>query len=224
MEKMSSRVLVVEDNSELRRLLDQGLGEEGFEVELARDGREALMLAESGGPDLMVIDIGLPDSDGRDVCQALKSAGVEAPVLFLTAKDSGSDRVSGFSAGGDDYLTKPFVFAELVARLRVLAKRGSASGGQSAGDLRLDPVRHALTAGGENVELTPTEFRLAGALMSRPGEVVRRREMIAAAWPDGAIVHDNTVDVYVRRLRKKLTELESRTEIHTVHGVGYRLE
>jgi len=221
---MSSRVLVVEDNSELRRLLDQGLGEEGFEVELARDGREALMLAESGGPDLMVIDIGLPDSDGRDVCQALKSAGVEAPVLFLTAKDSGSDRVSGFSAGGDDYLTKPFVFAELVARLRVLAKRGSASGGQSAGDLRLDPVRHALTAGGENVELTPTEFRLAGALMSRPGEVVRRREMIAAAWPDGAIVHDNTVDVYVRRLRKKLTELESRTEIHTVHGVGYRLE
>lgn len=221
---MSSRVLVVEDNSELRRLLNQGLEEEGFEVALARDGREALMLAESGDPDLMVIDIGLPDSDGRDVCQALKSAGVNAPVLFLTAKDSGADRVSGFSAGGDDYLTKPFVFAELVARLKVLARRVTAAVVESVGDLRLDPIRHVLTASERSVELTPTEFRLTGALMSRPGEVIRRREMIASAWPSGAIVHDNTVDVYVRRLRKKLIELESTTEIRTVHGVGYRLE
>jgi len=221
---VSSRVLVVEDNSELRRLLNQGLEEEGFEVALARDGREALMLAESGDPDLMVIDIGLPDSDGRDVCQALKSAGVNAPVLFLTAKDSGADRVSGFSAGGDDYLTKPFVFAELVARLKVLARRVTAAVVESVGDLRLDPIRHVLTASERSVELTPTEFRLTGALMSRPGEVIRRREMIASAWPSGAIVHDNTVDVYVRRLRKKLIELESTTEIRTVHGVGYRLE
>ncbi len=223
-ENMNSRVLVVEDNSELRRLLNRGLEEEGFDVTMAHDGREALELGDSGRPDLLVIDIGLPDSDGRDVCQALKSAGVEAPVLFLTAKDSGADRVSGFSAGGDDYLTKPFVFAELVARLRALARRAPVVDKEAAGDLRLDPVRHVLTSGQESVELTPTEFRLTGALMSRSGEVIRRREMIAAAWPPGAIVHDNTVDVYVRRLRKKLTELESDTRIHTVHGVGYRLE
>jgi len=221
---MSSRVLVVEDDSELRRLLNQGLEEEGFDVKLARDGREALSIAATSDPELLVIDIGLPDSDGRDVCQALKSAGVEAPVLFLTAKDSGADRVSGFSAGGDDYLTKPFVFAELVSRLRALARRAPVPVNDSVGDLRLDPVRHVLTSGDNTAELTPTEFRLTGALMSRSGEVIRRREMIAAAWPSGAIVHDNTVDVYVRRLRKKLTELESDSRIHTVHGVGYRLE
>lgn len=221
---LSPNVLVVEDNAELRRLLNQGLGEEGFDVTLARDGREALMLADSGNPDLLVIDIGLPDADGRDLCQALKAAGVDAPVLFLTARDSGADRVSGFSAGGDDYLTKPFVFAELVARLRVLSRRSPRPMGEPTSDLALDPARHVLTAGDRRVDLTPTEFRLAGALLSNPGHVVRRREMVAAAWPSGAIVHDNTVDVYVRRLRKKLEDLESTVRIHTVHGVGYRLE
>lgn len=221
---MNPSVLVVEDNPELRRLLNKGLEEEGFAVDLAHDGREALKLAEPGRHDLLVIDIGLPDSDGRDVCQALKSAGVEAPVLFLTARDSGADRVSGFNAGGDDYLTKPFVFAELVARLRVMARRSAPADRSAAGDLRLDPVKHVLTCGEREVELTPTEFRLTGAMIARAGEVIRRREMIAAAWPAGAIVHDNTVDVYVRRLRKKLEELESETRIHTVHGVGYRVE
>ncbi len=221
---MNPRVLVVEDNAELRRLLNQGLEEEDFEVDLARDGREALMLANPERHDLLVIDIGLPDTDGRDLCQALKSTGMEAPVLFLTARDSGADRVSGFSAGGDDYLTKPFVFAELTARLRVLARRSSRTEQSSVGDLRLDPVKHMLTCAGRQTSLTPTEFRLAGALISRAGEVVRRREIIGAAWPPGAIVHDNTVDVYVRRLRRKLGDLGSRTRIHTVHGVGYRLE
>jgi two-component system response regulator MprA len=221
---MNLNVLVVEDNAELRRLLNQGLEEEGFEVDLARDGREALTLSDSGKHDLLIIDIGLPDSDGRDVCQALKSAGVEAPVLFLTARDSGPDRVSGFSAGGDDYLTKPFVFAELVARLRVLARRSAPVDRSTAGDLRLDPIKHVLTCDDRQVELTPTEFRLTGAMIARSGEVIRRREMIVSAWPPVAIVHDNTVDVYVRRLRKKLEELQSETRIHTVHGVGYRLE
>lgn len=221
---MKTRVLVVEDNPELRRLLSQGLAEEDFEVSVARDGREALRIADSSEPEVMVIDIGLPDSDGRDLCQALKSAGADAPVLFLTARDSGADRVSGFSAGGEDYLTKPFVFAELVARLRVLSRRRPSPAGESPVDLNLDPVRHALSSSRGSVNLTPTEFRLFGSLLSRPGEVVRRRDMIAAAWPDGAVVHDNTVDVYVRRLRNKLTELESAAGIRTVHGVGYRLE
>lgn len=221
---MNPAVLVVEDDPELRRLLNQGLGEEGFSVDLARDGREALNIARPGVHDAMVIDIGLPDADGRDVCQALKSAGAVAPVLFLTAKDSGTDRVSGFTAGGDDYLTKPFVFAELVARLRVLVRRSDRKVEAAAGDLRLDPVRHVLRCGKQETGLTPTEFRLAGALLSRYGEVLRRRELIAAGWPAGAVVHDNTVDVYVRRLRRKIAGLGSATGIHTVHGVGYRLE
>lgn len=221
---MKTRVLVVEDNAELRRLLGQGLDEEDFDVTIARTGGEALMLSGTVSPDLVVVDIGLPDSDGRDVCQALRSAGIEVPVLFLTARDSSADRVSGFSAGGDDYLTKPFVFAELVARLRALARRGPGAIREKAGDLQLDPVKHSLSTADKGVDLTPTEFRLAGALMSRPGEVIRRREMVASAWPSGAIVHDNTVDVYVRRLRRKISELESTSRIHTVHGVGYRLE
>lgn len=221
---MKTRVLVVEDNAELRRLLGQGLDEEDFDVTIARTGGEALMLSGTVCPDLVVVDIGLPDSDGRDVCQALRSAGIEVPVLFLTARDSSADRVSGFSAGGDDYLTKPFVFAELVARLRALARRGPGAIRETAGDLQLDPVKHSLSTADKGVDLTPTEFRLAGALMSRPGEVIRRREMVASAWPSGAIVHDNTVDVYVRRLRRKISELESTSRIHTVHGVGYRLE
>ena len=221
---MNSHVLVVEDDADLRRLLDKGLDEEGFEVSVARSGAEALTVAESAAPDLVVIDIGLPDADGRDVCQALRSRGVEVPVLFLTARDTGADRISGFGAGGDDYLTKPFQFAELVARLRALERRSPARRHSSIGDLRLDPVSHTVSTSGEQSELTPTEFRLLGVLVSRPGEAVRRNEMVAAAWPTGAIVHDNTLDVYIGRLRRKLAGLESETRIHTIHGVGYRLK
>ncbi len=220
---MNSRVLVVEDDTDLRRLLGKGLDEEGFAVTVARTGAEALEAAESIPPDLIVIDIGLPDADGRDVCQALRSRGVEVPVLFLTARDTGADRISGFGAGGDDYLTKPFQFAELVARLRALERRSPPQRHGAVGDLRLDPVSHTVSADGRQAELTPTEFRLLGVLVSRPGEAVRRTEMVAAAWPSGAIVHDNTLDVYVGRLRRKLSGLDSVTQIHTIHGVGYRL-
>jgi two-component system OmpR family response regulator len=217
------RVLVAEDDADLRRLLQQGLEEEGFDLVMARTGREALVLADSEVPDLVVIDIGLPDSDGRDVCQALRSRGVGVPVLFLTARDTAVDRVSGFGAGGDDYLTKPFEFAELVARLQALQRRQSAAR-PTVGDLQLDPVGHTIGSPLGHAELTPTEFRLIGTLVGRSGEVVRRREMVAAAWPHGAIVHDNTLDVYVARLRKKLAQTKSGVTIRTVHGVGYRLE
>jgi two-component system, OmpR family, response regulator len=171
-----------------------------------------------------VVDIGLPDADGRDVTQAIRSRGVESPVLFLTARDQMVDRLAGFSAGGDDYLTKPFEFAELIARLRALHRR---SAGRTpvveAGDLRLDPAMHAVTSGEKTMPLTPTEFRLLGVLVGRHGETVRRRELIATGWPDGAIVHDNTLDVYLGRLRKKLAELPTDVKIDTAHGVGYRL-
>jgi two-component system, OmpR family, response regulator len=222
---MLPRVLVVEDDADLRRLLRRGLEEEGFEVVQASTGKDAVSLAESEGPNLLVVDIGLPDADGRDVVQALRSHGVECPVLFLTARDQMVDRLAGFSAGGDDYLTKPFEFVELIARLRALLRRTAGMLPVAvAGDLRLDPAVHAVASGETTVPLTPTEFRLLGALVGRHGETVRRRELIATGWPDGAIVHDNTLDVYLGRLRRKLAELPTEAQIGTVHGVGYKLE
>ena len=222
---MLPRVLVVEDDGDLRRLLRRGLEEEGFEVVQASTGNDAVSLAESDPPSLLVVDIGLPDADGRDVVQAVRSHGVESPVLFLTARDQMVDRLAGFSAGGDDYLTKPFEFAELIARLRALLRRTPGLFPVAvAGDLRLDPAVHAVASGETTVPLTPTEFRLLGVLVGRHGETVRRRELIATAWPDGAIVHDNTLDVYLGRLRKKLAELPTDAQIGTVHGVGYKLE
>jgi two-component system response regulator MprA len=215
---------VVEDDSDLQRLLRQGLGEEGFVVTVARTGREALAAAEADPPDLIVLDIGLPDSDGRDLCQALRGRRIGAPILFLTALDAATDRISGFGAGGDDYVTKPFEFAELVARLRALARRSRFDPADHVGDLRLDPVRHTADAGDASVSLTPTEFRLLGTLVARAGETIRRRDLVAAAWPTGAIVHDNTLDVYVAKLRRKLTEVDCEAQIHTAHRIGYRLE
>jgi two-component system OmpR family response regulator len=219
----TARVLVVEDDADLRRVLRKGLGEEGFEVVAVGNGAEAIRVAAGDHPDALIVDIGLPDSDGRDVCQALRARGIEAPVVFLTARDAVVDRLSGFRAGGDDYVTKPFALAELAARLHALLKRSGTDEGASVGDLRLDPVTHAAACAGESVALTPTEFRLLATLAARPGEAVRRYELTRAGWPDGAIVHDNTLDVYVARLRRKLKELATETEIHTVHGVGYQL-
>jgi two-component system response regulator MprA len=216
------RLIVVEDDAELRSLLSRGLTEEGFAVTAVPDGAGALARA-ADEVDALVIDVGLPDADGRDVCQALRSRGVTAPVLFLTARDALTDRLSGFSAGGDDYLTKPFHFDELVARVNALLRRSGADPGRAIGDLRLDPLAHAVSSAGQEVALTPTEFRVLAALASRPGVVVRRRELVRAAWPEGAIVHDNTLDQYVARLRRKLREISGDVEISTAHGVGYRL-
>jgi len=224
------RLLVVEDDSDLRDILVRGLREEGFDVRAAATGAAALREAAAarGPTDIAIIDIGLPDADGRDVCQALRAQGLDAPVLFLTARDAVTDRVSGFSAGGDDYLVKPFHFAELVARLRALLRRATAGVGAHAaehvaGGVRLDPLAHGLSGPDGEVTLTPTEFRIIAAMAGRPGEVVRRRELVAAAWPDGAIVHDNTLDQYIARLRRKLRTASSEAAITTVHGVGYRL-
>jgi two-component system response regulator MprA len=222
---MLPRVLVIEDDGDLRRLLRRGLEEEGFEVMQASTGKDAVALAEAESPNLLVVDIGLPDADGRDVVQAVRSRGLESPVLFLTARDQMVDRLAGFSAGGDDYLTKPFEFVELIARLRALLRRSAGTLPiPVAGDLRLDPAVHAVASGEITVPLTPTEFRLLGALVGRHGETVRRRELIATGWPDGAIVHDNTLDVYLARLRRKLSKLPTKTKIDTVHGVGYKLK
>lgn len=220
------RILVVEDDLELRGVIARGLEEEGFEVTGVGSGAEALARSEPGGavPDALIIDIGLPDADGRDLCQALRARGLAAPVLFLTARDAVSDRISGFDAGGDDYVTKPFSLAEVGARMRALLKRSGIDQRTETAGLMLDPTAHEIAVGEQLVRLTPTEFRLIAALAGDPGETLSRRRLMRAAWPDGAVVHDNTLDVYLARLRRKLRELPEAPEIVTVHGVGYRLQ
>jgi two-component system, OmpR family, response regulator len=217
------RIVILEDDYELQALLERGLTEEGFETKAVATGAELLQHVDELAPDALVIDVGLPDADGRDVCQALRSRGVHAPVLFLTARDSIAERVSGFDAGGDDYVTKPFAFDEVVARLHALLRRSGRDGAVEAAGLLLDPVTHAVVAGETSVPVSPTEFRLLARLLSHPGEAVRRRDLVRAAWPVGAIVRDNTLDAYIARLRRKLRRLPEAPEIATVHGVGYRL-
>ena len=148
---------------------------------------------------------------------------MQTPVLFLTARDALPDRIAGFDAGGDDYVSKPFAFAELVARLQALLRRSGGDGAIDAAGLRLNPVTHSVECGGRTAPLTPTEFRLLARLLSRPGEAVRRRELARAGWVHGARVRDNTLDAYIARLRRKLRALENAPEIATVHGVGYRI-
>ena len=213
-----------EDDPAIRRVVGQALGLSGHTVVTAHTGGEALRLF---GPevalDVVILDIGLPDADGRDVCQALRSAGQSAPVLFLTALGAVHDRLAGFSAGADDYLPKPFDVLELIARVEVLARRGRLVAATAPTDLVLDPARHSVSCNGREVMLTPTEFRMLAAITSRPGEVVRRRAVVAAAWPQGGMVSDNTVDSYVRRIRVKLAEVDSPLKLTTVRGVGYTL-
>jgi two-component system, OmpR family, response regulator len=217
-------VLVVEDDRELLELLLRGLREEGVHASGALTGHEALERVKTEEPDVLIIDVGLPDADGRDVCQAMRSQGVAAPVLFLTARDAVTDRLTGFAAGADDYITKPFVFEELVARLRVWLRRSGVSATLAVTGMQLDPVRLSLTVGEKSAKLTPTEFRLLAALAGRSGETLRRAELIATGWPAGAVVHDNTLDVYIRRIRRKLEDLEAPCGLTTTHGVGYALE
>ncbi|HWX97905.1 MAG TPA: response regulator transcription factor [Solirubrobacteraceae bacterium] len=220
----AARILLVEDDQELRALLRRGLEEEGFAVSGVRTGAEAMERISAEPPDALIIDVGLPDADGRDLCQALRARGIQSPVLFLTARDAVSDRLAGFGAGGDDYLTKPFSLAELAARLRALLNRAGVNGTVNAAGLILDPTTFEVSMADQSVRLTPTEFRLLGALAAQAERTVSRRELVRVAWPQGAIVHDNTIDVYLARVRRKLRALSGAPGITTVHGVGYRLQ
>lgn len=218
--------MVVEDDVALRGVVARGLREAGMDVVTAGDGRTALT-SLGAGPDstfeVVVLDIGLPDSDGRDVCQALRARGIDVPVLFLTARDQLHDLLSSFAAGGDDHLTKPFHVSELLARLTAMIRRSRPRPPAAVTDLRLDPGDHSLVGPAGRQPLTPTEYRILAALMGGSGQVVRRRELVAAGWPHGAIVADNTLDQYMARLRRKVGAAGDRERgIATVHGVGYR--
>jgi DNA-binding response OmpR family regulator len=218
------KLLIVEDDAALRGVLVRSLRAEGFEASAVATGAELLERALGAPPDALVIDIGLPDADGRDLCQALRAKGVQTPVLFLTARDALTDRLSGFNSGGDDYVAKPFEIEEVVARLQALLRRAGTEPSFELGGLALDPSQMTVTSDGVTQSLTPTEFRLLGALAARAGKATSRRELIRTAWPYGAIVQDNTLDVYVARLRRKLKSLPHAPAIATVHGVGYRLQ
>ena len=217
---------ICEDDDVLRGILRTALEREQFKVVTTSTGADAVRAFMETPPSVLVLDIGLPDADGRDVCQALRARGVDAPVIFLTARDALVDRLSGFHAGGDDYLTKPFSLAELAVRVRALLRRGSSPAAASAdvselGTL-LDPSAHAIT-GTPLVSLTPTEYRLLAAIVAGSGSVVRRGELVAAGWPDGAIVSPNTLDAYVSRIRAKLRQADRLEGVTNVRGVGYRL-
>lgn len=221
---MLPSLLIAEDDGPLREVLARSLRAEGFDARAVATGGELLERALTDPPDVLVIDIGLPDADGRDVCQALRVHGVHAPVLFLTARHALTDRLSGFSAGGDDYVTKPFDIEEVVARLQALLKRSAAGSAPTVNGLQLDPSQHVVQSSGRSQTLTPTEFRLLAALAANRGRVLARPDLIRAAWPHGAIVQDNTLDVYIARIRRKLGELPGAPTITTLHGVGYRLQ
>ncbi|MEV5146866.1 response regulator transcription factor [Streptomyces sp. NPDC052727] len=220
---MRQKILVVEDDHALRDVLRRGLYEEDFDPVPAADGATALRLATDNVA-AAVLDVGLPDADGRDVCQAMRANGFLAPVIFLTARHQLTDRLSGFSAGGDDYLPKPFHLAELAARLRAAIRRAATTAVATTGDLVLDAVNHTVTVhGAQAVALSPTEFRLLATLVAANGILVRRRDLVRAGWPEGAQVSDNTLDQYLSRLRRKLREAGSGLTIGTARGIGHRL-
>ncbi|WGL52497.1 response regulator transcription factor [Nocardioides sp. BP30] len=214
---------ICEDQPAIRRALARGLQQAGHTVLAAFNGAEAIKLFHANsGVDAIVMDIGLPDSDGRDVVQALKAAGQDAPVLFLTALGATHEKLQGFAVGAEDYVVKPFEIKEVIARLTVLINRASRREKEESG-LVLDPLRHTVRTADGEVALTPTEYRLLAVVLSRPDEVVRRQAVVAAAWPDGAIVAENTLDSFIRRIRVKLESINSPAALTTVRGVGFTI-
>ena len=219
------RVLVVEDEVKMAGLLKRGLEEEGYAVDMSGTGHDALWLASENPYDAVVLDIMLPDLDGFEVCRRLRAAGRWSPVLMLTARDAVADRVSGLDAGADDYLTKPFSFAELLARLRALLRRGATERPPflAVGDLTLDPATRRVSRARTPVELTAKEFALLEYFMRHPGEVLSRTRLIEHVWDFAYDGDSNVVDVYVRYLREKVDRPFGSDSLETVRGAGYRL-
>ncbi|HSI80603.1 MAG TPA: response regulator transcription factor [Solirubrobacterales bacterium] len=219
------RVLIVEDEPKLLALLHRGLAREGMAVDAVGAGEEALWRAQATDYDAIVLDLMLPGVDGFEVCRRLRAAGVWSPILLLTARDAIRDRVAGLDSGADDYLTKPFSYAELLARLRALVRRGRPERPSElrVGTLRLDPATRRVWRGEEPIELSPKEFAVLETLMRRPGEVLSRFQLLEHAWDYEYENRSNVVDVYVRFLRRKIDRPFGVSSIETVRGAGYRL-
>jgi two-component system, OmpR family, response regulator len=219
------RVLIVEDDERMAGLIRRGLQTEGLSADIAGTGERALRMAEKTSYDAIVLDLMLPGMSGYETCRSMRLIGVWAPVLMLTALDSVADRVAGLDAGADDYLVKPFAFAELLARLRALARRGRIERPSvlEVADLRLDPATRRVERGDEAISLSAKEFALLEAFMRRPDEVLTRSELIAHAWHGDYESRSNIVDVYIRRLRSKIDEPFGSSSLETVRGAGYRI-
>lgn len=218
-------MLVVEDEKKLAGLLARGLREEGYAADIADRGEEALWMAHAVPYDAIVLDVMLPGLDGFAVCRRLRLEGVWSPVLMLTARDAVDDRVIGLDAGADDYLTKPFSFEELLARLRSLTRRAPVERPPvlTVGELRLDPAAHRAWRGEAELELSAKEFALLELFMRRPGAVLTRGQLLEGAWDIAFESRSNVVDVYVRYLREKIDRPFGTDSLETVRGVGYRL-
>jgi len=219
------RILIVEDESSMADLLRKGLEEEHHSVIAASDGLSALDIAGSTDLDVILLDVMLPGVDGIEVARRLRSRNNNTPVVMLTARDSVSDIVRGLDVGADDYIVKPFSFAELLARLRSAARRGPIPRPvhMQVADLRLNPATHQISRGEQTIHLTVTEFRLLEFLMRRAGRVVTRRALVEAVWWDFEDVGDNTLDAFISLLRNKVDKGHRRKLIHTVRGIGYSL-
>ncbi len=218
------RVLIVEDEPKMAEALRRGLEEEGYLVEIASDGEVGLRLGSERRYDLLILDIRLPKRDGIWVCRELRRRGVPTPILMLTVRDDVRAKVEAFESGADDYLTKPFAFAELLARLRALLRRREHVDLRlQVGDLILDPVTRRVTRAGREIALTPKEFALLECLMRHPNQVLTRAMLAQEAWGETFDALTNVVDVYINALRNKLDRPFARRLIHTVRGVGYVL-
>ena len=220
------RILVVEDEKKVASFIKKGLEEEGYAVDVAADGEEGLTLGLTRVHDLIILDIRLPRMDGLRVLQALRHDSVTIPVLLLTVRATIEDKVLGLDAGADDYLTKPFAFQELVARVRALLRRRTEAEPTvlRIGDLRLDPARRTVTRGDEKVDLTPREFALLDYFMRNPGRVLTRTMIAEHVWDYSFDTSTNVIDVYVNYLRKKVDAGREPKLLHTIRGVGYVLK
>jgi two-component system OmpR family response regulator len=220
------RVLIAEDEMKMARAIRRGLEQEGYSAETVATGDDAVFWATEQSYDAIVLDVGLPGRDGYAVCRALRAAQVWTPILMLTARGAVEDRIEGLDAGADDYLLKPFAFGELLARLRALLRRGPAERAPQivVGDLVIDPAAHVVTRAGVRIELSPREFALLEFLAHRPGEVLRRAEILDHVWNYDYDGMSNVVDVYIGYLRRKLEKPFHSQVIRAVRGVGYVLE
>jgi two-component system OmpR family response regulator len=219
------RILVVEDKAKLATVMRRGLRKEGYAADIAPSGEEAVFLAQLTDYDAVVLDVMLPGIDGFETCRQLRSLKIWAPVLMLTARDSVDERIAGLDSGADDYLTKPFSFRELLARLRALARRGARARPVVlvASGLRLDPAAHRVWRDETEIELSHKEFALLEALMRHPGEVLSRLQLLELVWDNAYENRSNVVDAYIRRLRDKVDRPFRSSSLETVRGAGYRL-
>jgi two-component system OmpR family response regulator len=219
------RILIVEDEIKMASLVRRGLREDGLAADVAGRGEDAIWMAGATQYDVIVLDVMLPGIDGFETCRRLRADGVWTPVLMLTARDGVEDRVAGLDGGADDYLTKPFSFAELLARLRALARRGSVERPTvlATGGLRLDPATHQVWRDDTEIFLSAKEFAILETFMRRPGEVLSRYQLLEHAWDYEYENRSNVVDVYVRYVREKVDRPFDKHSIETVRGAGYRL-